>query len=1086
MSDEVRQTIQRLLGALSTRKLDALKQLFWAELNYDRAAASLSISNWPPQMRALVSEARQLFATAGEDAGFQVIYCQLSGANQGQTQPLSLGDERVLVGRLLREHPYALFVFSDRDQVHWHFVNVKYEQDAETRARRVFRRISVSPYETAGPEQRLRTATERLSLLDVASLSPRLTGLTPFVIQNRHDEAFDVEAVTRDFFATYRTVFEEVEREITGLVAEEKRLFTQRLFNRLLFVVFLERKGWLILDERGDYLHALWEAHQVAVEAGDDDNFYRDRLRLLFFSGLNTPNEVDVVGVNPDGFLQHRIGRVPYLNGGLFEEDATDRNAAVVVPDRAIDLILKRLLYHYNFTITESTPLDVEVAVDPEMLGKIFEELVTGRHEQGSYYTPKPVVAFMGQEALKGYLETSCSGEEPDAIAAFVETRDPAGLREPDDILGALRKATICDPACGSGAYLLGMLHELMALRGALAGKTTTDHQTLYDQKLEIIQRNLYGVDIDPFAVNIARLRLWLSLIVEYVGDTPPPLPNLDFKIEAGDSLTAPSPAGLKPDMFRDQQVREYFELKSRYLQAHGSQKVEMRRQIDELRGQMRAWAHASGQIDGFDWVVEFAEVFDGPDWTGATQSGAASEIVNATAGQMELAGSAAERGGFDIVLANPPYVRQELLGSAYKQGLKAIYPEVYAGTADLYVFFYARALQLSKPSGMVVFISSNKFMRAGYGEKLRKHLGATTTLRVIIDYGDLPLFTATTYPCIVATRNQPPVQQAAAQVAVIDDINDVEKTGDVMQQRAWAIAQRSLRPDGWALERPDVLALLAKLRRSGPELSNHAGISFYRGVTTGLNEAFVIDDETRKNLIAADPNSAEIIKPWIRGRNVKRWRMDREQKFLLFTRRGIDIEKYPAVKRHLETFREKLTPGTPNGRKSGNYQWYEIQDSTAYYTELEGPKIIWPDIARQSEFTMDTEGIYPDATLFVIPGENRFLLGILNSQVTDWFIHHTSSSIQQGYLRFKRVYVEKLPVPLLTTEETMKIEALVERLVVLQGAGPEVPLLETRLNALIFHMYNLSPAEIRQIEDSLRDMRCILKDRTIQICSKI
>ncbi len=729
-------------------------------------------------MQGMVAEAPQIFATAGEGDGFQVIYCRLSGTDQGRVQPLSLGDERTLVGRLLREHPYALFVFSNTAQDHWHFVNVKYEQDAEARARRVFRRISVSPYETAGPEQRLRTATERLSLLDIAMLAPALLGVSPLVIQNRHDEAFDVEAVTRDFFATYRTIFEQVEKLITGLAGEEERLFTQRLFNRLLFLIFLERKGWLTFDGRSDYLRALWEAHRGAVEAGDDDNFYRDRLRLLFFSGLNTPNEVDVVGANRHGFLQQRIGHVPYLNGGLFEEDAGDRNPNVVVSDRAIDLILTRLLYHYNFTITESTPLDVEVAVDPEMLGKIFEELVTGRHESGSYYTPKPVVAFMGQEALKGYLESACAGEERAALAAFVEHRDPATLRRPDDVLDGAAPGDDLRPGVRQRRVSAG--HDARAdgaAPGAGGAMPTVDHQTLYEQKLEIIQRNLYGVDIDPFAVNIARLRLWLSLIVEYEGETPPPLPNLDFKIETGDSLTAPSPASLEPDMFRDQQVREYFELKSRFLQAHGGQKVELRRQIDELRAQMRAWAHTSGRVDGFDWVVEFAEVFDGPDGLGLTVSGAMAQIVNTTAGQMELAGEAAKHGGFDVILANPPYVRQELLGGEYKAQLKAIYPEVYAGAADLYVYFYARALQLARPGGMVVFISSNKFMRAGYGEKLRKHLGAATTLRAVIDYGDLPLFTATAYPCIVATRKQAPGTNADSQTVVIDAIPDVENT---------------------------------------------------------------------------------------------------------------------------------------------------------------------------------------------------------------------------------------------------------------------------------------------------------------------
>ncbi len=1074
MADDLRPTVQALLRALPTRKVDALKQLFWSELNYDRTGATLSMAGWSAELQATVAEAPQIFATAGEGDGFQVIYCRLSGVNQGQTQPLSLGDERALVGRLLREHPYALFIFSNAAQDNWHFVNVKYEQDAEARARRVFRRISVSPYETAGPEQRLRTATERLSLLDIATLAPTLTGVSPFVVQNRHDEAFDVEAVTRDFFATYRTVFEQVEKLVTGLRGEEERLFTQRLFNRLLFLIFLERKGWLTFEGRSDYLRALWEAHRRDEEAGEGENFYRDRLRLLFFSGLNTPNEVDVVGANRHGFLQQRIGRVPYLNGGLFEEDDSDRNPNVVVPDRAIDLILKRLLYHYNFTITESTPLDVEVAVDPEMLGKIFEELVTGRHESGSYYTPKPVVAFMGQEALKGYLESACAGEERAALAAYVERRDPAALRRPDDVLDALRQVTICDPACGSGAYLLGMMHELMDLRGALAVRATVDHQTLYEQKLEIIQRNLYGVDIDPFAVNIARLRLWLSLIVEYEGETPPPLPNLDFKIETGDSLTAPSPASLEPDMFRDQQVREYFELKSHFLQAHGGNKVELRRQIDALRVQMRAWAHTSGRVDGFDWVVEFAEVFDGPDGLGLTVSGAAAQIVNTTAGQMELAGEAAKHGGFDVILANPPYVRQELLGSEYKAQLRAIYPEVYTGTADLYVYFYARALQLARPGGMVVFISSNKFMRAGYGEKLRKHLGAATTLRAVIDYGDLPLFTATAYPCIVATRNQVPAARSMAQVLVIDDMQDVEKTGEVMQQRAWPMAQRALRADGWALERPETLAFMNKLRKAGRPLGDYIGGHFYRGILTGLNEAFIIDEQAKERLIAEHPSSEEVLMPFLRGRDVKRWQADFQNRYLIRIESSVNKrhpwsgkskkvaeevfgQSYPAIFNHFLPYREALK----RRLDQGEYYW-ELR-SCSYWEEFTKPKIMYQEIATFQSFAYDEGGLFCNNKIFIIPSDDLFLLGLLNSKLIWFFLGQIVSKLRGGAYAMQWPYLEQIPVP--DGKERAEIAALVQALLARKAAGGAVAELEAAIDGAVCRLFGVGVGEIGMIE---------------------
>ena len=165
------------------------------------------------------------------------------------------------------------------------------------------------------------------------------------------------------------------------------------------------------------------------------------------------------------------------------------------------------------------------------MLGKIFEELVTGRHESGSYYTPKPVVAFMCREALKGYSKTSMPAEHEEALALFVDQNDPAQLRNPEAALHALRMVKVCDPACGSGAYLLGMMHQLLELRESLFAAHVADATKIYDRKLEIIQNNLYGVDLDPFAVNIARLRLWLSLIMDFEGEDPLPLPNLDFKI---------------------------------------------------------------------------------------------------------------------------------------------------------------------------------------------------------------------------------------------------------------------------------------------------------------------------------------------------------------------------------------------------------------------------------------------------------------------------------------------------------------------------------------------------------------------------
>jgi hypothetical protein len=676
------ETQHRLFPILQSFRGDsALKRFFWTELNYGKVNQLLSRQGWPEAAAKALAEDPVLFA---EHNRFHIIYARLDSPD------LKLGLERPVVLRLLADHPYGLFVFSNDSQDRWHFLNVKH--DAQGGARHLFRRITVGPGET------LRTACERLAMLNLEDLSPDLRGLSALSIQQRHDDAFDVEKVTKRFFEEYAVVFEQVERAVLGIFdVDQKRLFTQRLFNRLMFIAFIQKKGWLKFNGDTDYLVALWRNYQRA--RFDRNNFYRDRLKLLFFSGLNSSNEVDVAGINRSGMLGNKvlqglIGEIPYLNGGLFEADEDDLNEDIELPDEALDAILNRLFAGFNFTVTESTPLDVEVAVDPEMLGKVFEELVTGRHETGSYYTPKPVVSFMCRESLKGYLQSELPLEDTASIERFVEEENPDGLGDPEGALEALRRLRACDPACGSGAYLLGMLHELLALRACLFASRKLDPVSVYERKLQIIQGNLYGVDIDPFAVNIARLRLWLSLAVDFEGKTPQPLPNLDFKIEVGDSLLAPDPSNGKQGSAREEQIKQLMGLKGAFMTAHGGEKRRLRAEIEAVREQIAIWTHGGGKCVGFDWPVEFAEVF--------------------------------AHGGFDVVVMNPPYVAANRIPGdqrdafrEYVQDLKAM----YGFASDLYVHFIYRALQLLGEEGMLSAITPSTFFTNTTKEHLRREL---------------------------------------------------------------------------------------------------------------------------------------------------------------------------------------------------------------------------------------------------------------------------------------------------------------------------------------------------------------------------
>ncbi len=377
-----------------------------------------------------------------------------------------------------------------------------------------------------GPDIPARTAYENLCCLqwpdDPSETDKWIT---------KWSEAFDVEKVTKDFYRDYSAAFERIENLIQAnndIRGEALRLFTQTLFNRLMFLRFIEKKGWLQFGDNIDYLANLYAARGIG-----DASFYKSRLQPLFFEALAIESRQE----------SEAVGKVPFLNGGLFEKFMID-DMVTDIPDEAFEAILadRGLFYRYNFTVEESTPLDIDVAVDPEMLGKVFEELVTGRHESGSYYTPKSIVSFMCREALKGYLceKTSAPQEAIEKLVDEHELEDGSLTeKDADDILYYLETLKAVDPACGSGAYLLGLLQELIAIRRTLQNeKLRSDPAFHYELKLRTISRSLYGVDIDPFATNIAKLRLWLSLAVE--AEEPKPLPNLDFKIETGDAILGP------------------------------------------------------------------------------------------------------------------------------------------------------------------------------------------------------------------------------------------------------------------------------------------------------------------------------------------------------------------------------------------------------------------------------------------------------------------------------------------------------------------------------------------------------------------
>jgi hypothetical protein len=311
--------------------------------------------------------------------------------------------------------------------------------------------------------------------------------------------------------------------------------------------------------------------------------------------------------------------------------------------------------------------------------------------------------------------------------------------------------------------------------------------------------------------------------------------------------------------MVRDEQVSRLDRLKATYLKAHGEEKKRLRGEIDGLRDEISGWAHPGGKVSGFDWQVEFAEVFAGD--------------ANGTAG------------GFDVILANPPYVHSGLI-KHLKPTLKKVYPEVYTGTSDLYVFFYGRALQLLRPSGMLAFISSNKWLRTNYGAKLRNHFAETTYVTSITDFSDLPVFqNVTAYPMILTVQKDRDTNGATTLTQVKSLAPPYPDVAALVREVGHTLPSDALDGADWSLTDAATAARLRKMRASGVPLGEYVKGQIYRGVVTGLNKAFVIDGVKREELILQDPNSTEIIKPFAVGKDIRKWVVDYKDKWLVYSR---------------------------------------------------------------------------------------------------------------------------------------------------------------------------------------------------------
>lgn len=895
-----------------------------------------------------------------------------------------------------------------------------------------------------------------------------------------------------------------------------------RLLTRLIFCWFLKEKDLIpeaLFNERklADILKNL---------DYDKPTYHQAILQNLFFATLNqrmnSRGEKYRVFAKDEGFLKNRntygvdnlyryeclfkdpesaltqFEDIPFLNGGLFEcLDRTSDNGKKIyvdgfsrnkkkrpnIPNRfffgegevnigavtgekrrgtekASGLI--QILSAYKFTIVENTPIDQEIALDPELLGKVFENLLasyneetktTARKQTGSFYTPRPIVDYMVDESLKAHLTTALvkqhsmtkddAGTGLDILFAYTEKQHVFEEDEVDTLIKAIDICKILDPACGSGAFPMGMLHKLVYILTKLDPNNAKWKQTQldkldsspmrqelertfennnddYGRKLYLIENCLYGVDIQPIAIQISKLRFFISLICDQKTNKDKaknhgvkPLPNLETKFVAADTLIQlvkeewmdgfQNPQVVKLEKQLQEIRHNHFSVQTR------QQKLALQRKDKKIRDELvielehESFADQTTSRKLAQWNPynpHIAADFFEPLWMFDHS------LID----------------GFDVVIGNPPYIQIQKFPKVQKEIWVSQQYETYAATADIYCLFYERGADLLRDGGHLCYITSNKWMRAGYGKKLRNYLATAVNTTAVLDFGMAQNFgAATTYTCILNFTKQASKNITFA-CYVSDDRAAMNDPGGYFESNR--VLQKQLGATPWVVISKERQHIKSLVEEQGIPLEDW-DIQINYGIKTGFNDAFYITTEQRNALIAEDPACEEIIVPLLRGRFVGRYGTNWDGTWMIatFPVLGYDPDRFPKpIYRHLLDNKQRLEPkpkgwsgGKWPGRKAGSYRWFETQDSISYYKEFKKPKIIYPNMTKYLPFYFDRDdNFYGNQKCFIISGSTDslpYLTALLNSSVFKCCFKDNFPELLGNTYELSKIFFKKIPV---------------------------------------------------------------------------
>ena len=875
-----------------------------------------------------------------------------------------------------------------------------------------------------GKEHPARTISERFAYLENNKGALTLKDLT---------NAFAVAPLSDDFFDEYREHYADLVEYISGKrfvkkggkFVEEKtknaasefanafngddkavRDFVKKMMGRLVFLQFLQKKGWLGVPKNakwgtGDknFIYNLFKNADDSVK----NDFLEQALEPLFFKSLNCDRREEAIAPKAVCNIYGSEIRIPYLNGGLFEEDELDKKRVKFKKEHFESIF--EFFNQYNFTIDETDTDDVEIGVDPEMLGKIFENLLEDNKDKGAFYTPKEIVQYMCRESLIAYLETEAI--KPDETAAkdkirnFVLNHDASSFSEKEKagILKALIDVKICDPAVGSGAFPMGMLNELLPCTQILAGEA----KTRAELKKHIVKNNIYGVDIEKGAVDIARLRFWLAIIVDE--EEPLPLPNLDYKIMQGNSLLE-SFEGIDLSDLTTKKVDELFDdaddvkclvttLQKYFDTSDHNAKIAHREAIKsavldllEKRGISTAENKVKTELKKLDlhensqfflWHTWFYDVFNRPN---------------------DCNGS---RNGFDIVIGNPPYVRRTSLGEFQKRQYEKKF-ESAIKQYDLYLLFIENGIKLLRKEGYLCFINPIRFFNSDYGLGARKFIITKSKLKSILNISQIPVFqNALTYPCVLLIQNQ--IFNNEENVIKYQKINSLSELNRISLVQSFKVSQKELQAD--------------------------------------LEYRIIVDANPRLKSVISKMNKMKRIKDLFEiARGLPNNKIDSNGKNY-FALKSTDVKKY-FISHDLKKV------------------------NTEFANVFKKEMIIFPrTVAYLQAALKDKELVCLDRIYYLKeskPLSLKYVLGTLNSKITNvWFeYYYNTTKVSGGYFDLNGNQIGSIPIPTATPAQQQQIIALVDKILAAKKQRPQsdTSVLEAKIDELVYDLYGLTEEE--------------------------